>query len=337
LLLSIIEIDNEYAEAHASLGELYLGSGNVDRAKESFELALSFDSGNLVAHMGYGNILLQTDDPGSAIDHFDIVIEQAPDYVFAHVDRSRAKEGIGDLFGAEADLSEAVRLDPDYYWHYIDRGRLRLFSLNNPESALQDFDRAVQIDPDFFYAYIFRGTILDRAGENARAIEDYLKVFEARPDYRDLYAPAGVLLYAEERFQLARKYLGLAYKHAPDEHFFAYLIALSFRKESRNREAKEFVNQAIEKIPQESLYYRLARIILESGADGYIAGEISREEDVDVKLKALFVMGTYYLLHERPILAQKYFLEVEDNAPPLSYERRLATLELERYREGSEG
>jgi tetratricopeptide (TPR) repeat protein len=337
ILISIVAIDPEYIQAHASLGELRLSSGQFGPARESFEKALSFDEGNLVALMGYGNVLLRDDEAGLAIEQFDKVIEQVPDYVFAYVDRSRARKDEGDYRGAETDLGEAIKREPGYYWHYIDRGRLRLLSMGDPDSALEDFVHAIDIDPDFFYAYVFRGGIHDQAGDNPRAIEDYLKVLAARPDYYHLYAPVSVLLYSEERFREARKYLKMAYEYSKDEHFFAFLIALSFRKEGLESDMETYLKRAIVNFPRESLYYRLARIFFESGSDGFVTGEVSREQDLDLKLKALFVLATHNLLENRPVLAQKYFLEVEDKAYPSSYERRLSSMELERYRgKGSE-
>ncbi len=332
ILVSIVDIDPAHARANASLGELRLSLRQYGSAKKSFEKALASDSRNIVALMGYGNVLLREEDPGSAVEQFDKVVEQVPDYIFAYVDRSRAKRDTGDYPGAEADLSEAIRLDSGFYWHYIDRGKVRLLNMGDPAGALEDFNRAIDIDPEFFYAYVFRGGIRDQAGDFPGAIEDYLKVLESRPDYYHLYAPVGVLLYSEERFREARKYLRRAYEYAKDEHFLAFLIALSFKKEGLESDMEAYMKRAFVAFPRESLYYRLARIFLESGTDGYVTGEVSREQDLDFKLKALFVLATYNLLENRPALAQKYFLEVEDKAYPSSYERRLSSMELERFR-----
>ena len=238
----------------------------------------------------------------------------------------------GDYPGAEKDLAEAIRLDAGFYWHYIDRGRLRLLHLSDKEGALADFNRAIEIDPDFFYAYVFRGGMLDEAGDVAGAADDYLKVLEARPDYYHLYGPAGILLYADGRFREARRYLKLAYEYEKEEHFWAFLIALAYKSEDLDADLKAYLKKAIVRFPQDSLYYRLARVFLESGTDAYVTGEVAREQDIDLKLKGLFVMATYYLLEDRPLLAQKYFLEVEDKASPSSNEQRLSSLELERFR-----
>lgn len=332
ILLSIVEIDPGHARSHASLGELRLSAGQYNAARESFEKALTSDGENLVALMGYGNVLLLTDEASTAVEQFDRVIEEVPDYVFAYVDRSRAKRDLGDYRGAEADLDEAIRLDPEYYWHYIDRGKVRLLNMGETESALEDFNRAIIIDPDFFYGYIFRGGIRDQTGDVSGAIDDYLKVLGARPDYYHLYAPVGVLLYAAERHREARKYLQMAYEYASDEHFLAFLVALSLWKESLARDLDTYMRQAVDEFPRESLYYRLAQLFFDPGRDGYVAGEISREKDLDLKLKALFVLASFYLIENRPVLAQKYFLEVEEKAYPSSYEQRLSSLELERYR-----
>lgn len=331
-LLQIVKLDPQHAQAHASLGELRLAAGTLDAAKESFQKALAADAENMAALIGYGNVLIAQGEAAPAVEQFDKVLAMAPDYAFAYVDRSRAKRDAGDLPGAEKDLTEAIRLNPDFYWHYIDRGRLRLLHLGDTGGALEDFNQAIEIDPDFFYAYVFRGGMLDQAGDIQTAADDYVKVLEARPDYYHLYGPAGVLLYAGGRFREARRYLKLAYDYEKDEHFWAFLIALSYKREGLDGDLEAYLKKAITRFPQDALYYRLARVFFEPSADAYVTAEVAKEQDHDLKLKGLFVLATYYLIEEKPALAQKYFLEVENKAYPSSYEGRLSSLELERFR-----
>lgn len=331
VLLSVLELEPDHAGANAALGEIRLRNGMYESARESFEKSLVSEPDNIVALMGYGNVLILGSEVDRAIEQYDKVINQYPGYVFAYVDRSRAKSVGEDYLGAEEDLSFAIELEPEYYWHYIDRGKIRLLRLHDRAGALEDFNRAIAIDPGYFYPYIYRGGILDQEGDRSQAVEDYLVVLEARPDYRYLYAPVGVLLYMEERYGEAREYIQKAYEIDRNEHLFAFLIALAFKRDALDAGAKEFLVTAMREFPRDSLYYRLSRIFFEPSSIGQITGEVSREQNRDLKMKGLFVLATYSLLEGQTHLAQKYFLEVEDKAYYDSYERRLSTRELERF------
>ncbi|MBT3274930.1 MAG: tetratricopeptide repeat protein [Spirochaetales bacterium] len=335
-LLRIIELDPGNSRALASLGEIKLRNKELKNARDSFEKSLEAEPENTVALMGYGNVLLREEDPEAAEEQFSKVLDENPEYIFAYVDRSRAKMEKGDYSGAEKDLTSAIELDPNHYWHYIDRGRVRLLGLSDSTGALEDFNRAIEIDPDYFYAHIYRGGILDQKGERKQAIEDYLLVLEARHDYYYIYAPLGVLLYMEERWADARSYFQQAYDFEKEEHFYAFLTALAYRKDGLDDEMEEYLKKAIVLFPRDSLYYKMARIFFESNSEGFVTGEVSREQNNDMKQKNLFILATHSLLNGQTTLAQTWFLEVEDKAFPSSFERRLAIWELEKYRnEGS--
>ena len=332
ILLAIIELDPRHGQAHASLGEIRLRNGSYGPAGVSFEKSLAVEPDSIVALMGYGNVLLRTSEPELAVAQFDRVIEQTPDYVFAYVDRSRAKMENEDYIGAYVDLTTAIELDSEQYWHYIDRGKVRLLGLYDSDGALADFNRAIEIDHEYFYAYVYRGGILDQREDRIHAIEDYLKVLDARPDYRYIYAPVGVLLYMEDRFREARVFIQKAYDFNKDEHFYAFLVALALKKEGLESEVEEYLREAIRGFPQDSLYYRLARIFFEPSSIGQVTGEVSLEQNIGLKMKSLFVLATHYLVEGQTVIAQKYFLEVEDKAYYDAYERRLSTRELEPFR-----
>ena len=332
ILLKALGIDSDHAPAHASLGEIRLRNDMFGPARESFEKSLALEPDNVVALMGYGNVLLRTAEPEGAAEQFDSVIEQVPDYVFAYVDRSRSMMELGDYAAAEADMSAAIELDREYYWHYVDRGRVRLLGTNDTRGALDDFNRAITIDPDYFYAYIYRGGILDQLDARAEAIGDYIRVLDDRPDYYYIYAPLAVLLYMEQRWGEAEVYFRKAHDFEKREHFFPLLVALAMQWDGRVTEMKAYVQTARAALPRESLQYRVARLFLDPGSDGLVAGEISREDDLDVKLQALFVLASHYLIIGQPVLAQRYLLEIEDSAHPAALVRRLSSSELEQFR-----
>ena len=332
LLTAILQVNPEDPRALASMGEIFLKNKNTQQAKEAFERSLAGDGKNTVALMGYGNTLLREDAAAEAADVFSRVIEKDPSYLFAFVDRSRAKADLGDTAGAHDDLSAAIALDPEYYWNYIDRGKLRLLGLKDNLSALEDFNRAIELDPDYFYAYIYRGGIKDRQGNTTEAIGDFLKVIRQKPDYYYVYSPLAILLCIEERWNEARVYLEKAYAYEKAEHAYALLTALSYKSEDNEQAAEKYLKTAINSIPRDSLYYQVARLYMDPSYDVYATGEISKAEDRLMQTRMLYYLAYHYLLMGRTVLAQKYFLEVEDRDFPNILERRLASIKLDAYR-----
>ena len=197
---------------------------------------------------------------------------------------------------------------------------------------MDDFTSAIDIDPDYFYAYIFRGGILDRLGKRKKAIADYTKVLEGKPDYYYIYSPLGMLLYIEEKWEAARMYLDQAYQYEPEEYLYPFLVAFCYKEQGLEFELGGYIKAALAEIPRESVFYTVGRLFVETGADGYVAGVISNERNIRLKMKALLILAMYYELEGYPSLAQKYYLVIEEKAVPTSLERRLALAGLEKYR-----
>ena len=332
LLNRMLAVDPEDPRPHASLGEVHLKNGKLNEARESFERSIELEPENTVALVGYGNVLLRQGEFRAAEHQFDLVIANNPEYPFAYADRSQARSERGDQAGAEEDLTTAIALEPDFYWHYVDRGRVRLLGLRDAKGALADFGRAIEIDPDLFYPYVYRAGILDQLGDREGAIRDYVKVLSDRPDYYYAYAPFAVLLYMDGRWSESRKYFRLAWEADGEEYGYPLMIGLAHLKEGNTREAKQYLQGAIQEMPRESLFYQVGRLLMEPGYDGYVTGLINKERSSVLKRRMVFYLGSYYLLSGETSLAHKYFLEVADDAPPGLYEARIASWELEKYR-----
>ena len=332
LLEKIISENPDDPRPYADMGGIYLSNDQFDRAKEAFEHGLIIDPENEASLLGYGRVMYRLGKPDESIALFDKVIERNPESSFAYMDRSRAKVEIQDYVGAEQDLTTAIELGSGFYWNYIDRGRIRLLVLDDVSGALEDFDKAVEIDGDFFYAYIYRAGILDRIDRGQEAIEDYLKILESRHDYYYVYAPLAVLLYIEKRWKEARRYFRKAYDFDKFEYGYPLMVALAYKKEGLDNESDRYLRSVVASIPRDTLAYQMTRLFLEPGYDAYMTGSLSRETDLFMKYKMLFYLGSYYLLNGNVTLAQKYLLEVADQAGQDLFERRLAMWELERFR-----
>ncbi len=79
-----------------------------------------------------------------AINAYGEMIKVAPNFEFGYVNRAHAKQRVGDLSGALADVDKAIGMgpgpQPGFYW--LQRAPLRL-ALGDASGALADYDQAV--------------------------------------------------------------------------------------------------------------------------------------------------------------------------------------------------
>jgi tetratricopeptide (TPR) repeat protein len=127
-----------------------------------------------------GNAWLLAEQPGRALPLFTEALAAAPKNVDILADRALARAMHHDWHGAETDLTQALGLDS----HRADllvlwasareaMGKLR--------EARADIDRALTILPAYPEALVERGTLKLRAGDMAGAKSDWQSVVEQAP------------------------------------------------------------------------------------------------------------------------------------------------------------
>ncbi len=332
ILEGIVAKHPENASANASLGQIYLAQQQVDRATASFQSSLRSDPNNVDALMGYGEILLQEGKGKEALAEFDRVIRREPSFSFAYAGRAQAKAELDDVKGAEEDLTKAISLNPGYYWHYIDRGKLRLILENDRSGALADFTKAIEIDPKNFLGYVYRAGLFDDEHKDDEALRDYRTLLSLRPDYYFAYRPYAILLFMKRDWDLAREYFVKAYIADPNDHGPQLLAAICLLEEGKKKEATQFLNLILPSIPRTSLFFDLARLLLDPSTAFSFVSMVQQEKNPAVQTRFLFYLACYYELQGRKDLAEKYFLQVQGHHFAGMYEYRLNEWELSKYK-----
>jgi tetratricopeptide (TPR) repeat protein len=332
LLQRAVEADPEQSEARAALGEIHLENRRYDAAEREFAASLANDPDNIVALVGLGNVKLRTEEPEAAEEVLSQVIEIAPDYSFAYADRSRARAMQYELNAAEEDLSTAIDLDPEYPWHRYDRGLVRL-ERNAAAGAADDFSAFIQTEPEVFLAYVHRARAYVGLGDRVAAIDDFETALALRPDYLPGYRPYAMLLFEDERFPEAGEYFRRAWEEVhpndPRDHGMAMLAALSWKFADQPQRAQRFLESAASDLPQDTLYYEMARYYLRSasarrGLDGRILGEIENEPEQALRMRMKFYLAGQYEVDERRSSAVALYREVKETELRGLPEQRLA-------------
>ena len=134
-------------------------------------------------------ILLERGDTLGAIANLDSVLAIDKYDHSVYMARSIINLGLKNYEEVDSDLTQAIKLLP-YCGHYINRSIARE-ELGNLRGAMDDLDMAVQLDSDNPLARMNRGLLREKVGDYNRAIEDYSFVLECVPDHiRARYARA---------------------------------------------------------------------------------------------------------------------------------------------------
>ncbi|MEE8441182.1 MAG: tetratricopeptide repeat protein [Spirochaetia bacterium] len=335
ILQDLLVIDPLNSRALASIGELQLQDREYEAAATSCAAALEEEE-NLVARMGLANVYLRQEEYEAAEAELSVVIDQNPDYPFSYADRARARAMQHELGAAAADLSVAIELDPDYQWHFLDRGRVYL-ERGQFEAAEADFSAAIALDDTQFITYVLRGRARDALGESDDALADYEAGLAMRPDYYPAYVSTATLLYTVGRAAEAAFYYQEAFQTDQRRLDYILMAALALKSAGHDDAAERWLTESLSHFSRDTVFYSMARYYLLPTNDGYVLGEIGREQNVTVRGQMYFYLGAQLLLLDRHMTAQAALLEAESSLPPGFLERRLATWHLNEYRSGNPG
>jgi serine/threonine-protein kinase len=214
-------------------------AGNVERAVEAFQRAISTDTSLALAHAGLGEaywaLYAQTKDPEftqRAIAAGLDAIRLAPDEPQAHYTLAVIYQGSGRIADATDELRRVQALRPNH----VDAPRLLgsiLAEQGRVDDAIAEFNKAIALRPNYAENYSQLGVVLYNAsrfteaepvlkrvaelspdsprgfqqlgtlyqaiGDQARALDAYQKSV-ARNPYALTFSNIGTILYAQGRF-----------------------------------------------------------------------------------------------------------------------------------------
>ena len=188
--------------------------------------------------------MLASDNYKDAIDILNVLIRSDRDSYEAYYLRGYAKLGLGDLLGAESDLSAALEINPVYTEAYHYRGIVHA-ELGNYEDAVRDFTAAIDLRPDIAGSYYSRGVTHLRNKQWVKSLVDFDMVLRFTDKDAQTHINRGVALLgmrdtlgAHENFDLAIR-TNRNYSEAYNQK------ATLLLQEERNEEALAMFNEAI--------------------------------------------------------------------------------------------
>ena len=117
--------------------------------------------------------MLASDNYKDAIDILNVLIRSDKESYEAYYLRGYAKLGLGDLVGAEVDLSRAIEINPVYTEAFHYRGIVNA-EMGNYEDAVRDLSTAIELRPDIVGSYYSRGVTHLRNKQWVKSLVQFL-------------------------------------------------------------------------------------------------------------------------------------------------------------------
>jgi Tfp pilus assembly protein PilF len=167
---------------HYMLGLSAWKSGQLSRARESFERAIELDPSHVKSLLNLSRVLLELKEPREASERVVAALQIDSASAEAHRLMGRVQTALGDSEGAIESYRTTLVLDSHDVWAMNNMGLL-LIELSRFEEALGPLARAVELDSG---VAVFRnnfGMALERTGHFVAAAESYRAAVSIEPAY----------------------------------------------------------------------------------------------------------------------------------------------------------
>jgi Flp pilus assembly protein TadD len=163
-----IALDPDFGEAHNLLGAALAARGELDRAEKELLHALQLNPDSPDALGNLGHLLAVRRDPAQAAFYFARSVQLKPNDSEIRTNYAVTLAALNRLDEARLQIDAAVKSDPKSPDAHNVKGSL-LERTGNPADALREFLEAIRLRPDFGIAHIHAALLLAARGDRAAA------------------------------------------------------------------------------------------------------------------------------------------------------------------------
>lgn len=145
-LANALQVDPDYAPAHASLGVVYQQRGQLDKAEQQYRRVISIDPNHAAAHNNLGALYERKNDLDAAVEQYRAAIGINPDYAKAYHNLGVAYRRKKDMPEAIANFRKAIEIDGGFAAAHNDLGAA-LMQTGDVVEAVFHFRQALSIQP----------------------------------------------------------------------------------------------------------------------------------------------------------------------------------------------
>jgi serine/threonine protein kinase/tetratricopeptide (TPR) repeat protein len=245
-----LELDDELAEAHASLGLVLAGEGDFEGAEKEYLRAIELNPGYAYAHYWYSITLDAMGRGDEAIEQVEMAFELNPLSVVILVNMASRRANDGELDEADRLYRRAIEVEPARAASYIqyaltlrNTGRVQegiemyldvleidplcedaynglayaYLQLEDIDTALEYANKFVEIAPDNANAYDTRGEVYALVGMPDRAISDLRHAMELNPELEASWRNLGGIMLIQGKYAAVDSMMQLIMAVTPEE------------------------------------------------------------------------------------------------------------------------
>lgn len=197
-----IELDPNYAEAHANLGLTLNQQGKLQEAIEQTRQALRIHPDLAEAQYNLGVALQAQGQLKQAIEAYKEAIRINPNHAEANYNLGVALRNQGQTSEAIAAYREVIRIDPKSATAHINLGT-NLADEGQLEEALAELRKGISLNPEDAEAYNNLGVVLYKQNNLAKAISMWEEAIRINPNYAEAHHNLGVALASQVKVEEA--------------------------------------------------------------------------------------------------------------------------------------
>ena len=215
----------------------------VDRARRACAAALELDSRLPEAALCVGTLENGTGEYQRAVETFTNAISQDATNDQAYVGLARSYERLGDDAKAEATYRRAIALRPQY-WASHDRLGMFYRERSRYVEAAEQFSIEVALTPDNPQAFLSLGTQHGMLGRYEESLAAFRRSAQLQPSF-SAYANLGMTLFRLRRFEDAAESLQRAQSMRPGEYTVFSNLARIYYWTGRRADARPLYEKAM--------------------------------------------------------------------------------------------
>lgn len=221
-----------------------LGEERYGDAVQTLSLLLSIDDTLHEAYYIRGIAKFRLGDMPGAESDLSRAIELSPVFTYAYYQRALLRANKKDFAGAVSDLSKMLELRPDITEAYFDRA-IALLNEGEYERSVEDMGRYIRLNGGDDEAYVMRGEAYLRIQDTVRAKADIDAAIEINRNSPKAYYRRGILEASQGRWGEALRNLTSAVENDPDYLPALFGRATVYHEVGRQKEALQDLDRVI--------------------------------------------------------------------------------------------
>jgi protein O-mannosyl-transferase len=208
-----LDLDPDYAEAHANMGAAHAALGHIDQAISSYVRAIELKGESAETRLNLGLALAGQGRLDEAIEQYKQALELNPNYAETHANMGVALVAAGQVTAAQEYFVQALRLNP-----------------NLPE------------------AHNNLASIMVGQGRLQEALPHYRQAIASRAQYLDAHINLGIALLWLKRHTEAETKFRHALKLSPTSPKASFYLGEAIAGQGRLPEAVDYYRRAIKRV-----------------------------------------------------------------------------------------